>query len=79
MSGGLVRNPRTGREILQTFFLRMVGGVLLAATLAWICDYLVLRIRIATNQEAYGTVTVDPLYAVPQKDQKDAVYDRRPY
>ena len=70
VSSGLVRNPRTGREIIRTFFLRAVGSVVLAAALAWICDYLVLRIRIATNHEAFGAVTVDPLYAVPQKGNK---------
>lgn len=69
-SSGLVRNRRTGREIIRTFFLRTVGGVILATALAWICDYIVLRIRIATNHQAFGTVTVDPLYAVPQKDHK---------
>lgn len=70
LTSGLVRNPRTGREIIRTFFLRTVAGLVLAAALVWVCDYVVLRIRIATNHQAFGTVTVDPLYAVPQKDHK---------
>jgi hypothetical protein len=67
---GLLRNPRTGREIIRTFLLRAVAGVVLATAVVWICDYAILRLRIATNHQAYGTVTVDSLYAVPQKDQK---------
>jgi hypothetical protein len=66
----LVRNPRTGRQIMQAFVLRAVAAIVLAAALAWICDYLVLRLRIATNHEPFGTVLVDPVYAVPRKDQK---------
>ena len=33
-------------------------------------DYAVFRIRVAGNWNAYGTVTVDPYYAVAQKSGK---------
>jgi hypothetical protein len=33
-------------------------------------DYLVLRYRVATNRQPFGTVTGQPYYAVPQKDHK---------
>jgi hypothetical protein len=67
---GLVRNARTGREILRTFFLRAFAAIVLASALVYVIDYLVLRIRVATNHQPFGTITVHPYYAVPRKDQK---------
>lgn len=61
---------RTGREILVRLFQRIVIGVVLGAAILYVCDYLLLRFRIATNRQPYGTVTVRPYYAVPQKDHK---------
>lgn len=69
-SNGLIRNARTGREILATFFLRAFAAIVLTAALVYLIDYLVLRIRVATNHQPFGTVTVRPYYAVPRKDQK---------
>ncbi len=67
---GLIRNPRTGKQIIGRFLLRAIGTIILAAVVVFGLDYLVLRIRVATNHTPFGTVTVHPLYAVPQKDQK---------
>jgi hypothetical protein len=69
-SGGLIRRPRTGREILKKFFLRAIATIVLATAVVYICDYLILRFRVATNGQPFDTVTVHPYYAVPQKDQK---------
>lgn len=69
-SSGLIRQPRTGREILKRLFLRTVAVIVLACAFVYVIDYLVLRFRIATNRQPFSTVTVHPYYAVPQKDQK---------
>jgi hypothetical protein len=67
---GLIQRARTGKEILTTFFLRAVATIVLATAFLYICDYLVLRFRVATNHQPFGSVTVHPYYAVPRKDQK---------
>lgn len=66
----LIRRPRTGKEIIGRFVLRALGMIIAAAVLAYLADDAVLRIRIATNHTPFGTVTVHPYYAIPQKDQK---------
>ncbi|MBV9155969.1 MAG: hypothetical protein JO097_06885, partial [Acidobacteriaceae bacterium] len=43
---------------------------ILSIAAVYIADYLLLRFRIATNRNPYGTVTIQPYYAVPQKDGK---------
>jgi len=54
--------------------LRRLSRILLAtafaALLVYACDFLLLRFKIATNRHAFDTVTIQPLYAVPQKDGK---------
>ena len=61
---------RTGRQIIARLFQRTFTTVVLTIAIVYVCDYLVLRFRVATNRQPYGTVTVQPYYAVPQKDQK---------
>jgi hypothetical protein len=68
--GEFTRLPRTGGQIIRTFLLRTIAAIVLGTAFVYLVDYLVLRLRIATNHQAYGTVTVNPLYAVPQKDHK---------
>jgi hypothetical protein len=58
------------RERLRRFFLAMVLGLLGAAILAFGVDFLIFRIRVATNHQAYGSVTVNHYYAVLQKNGK---------
>jgi len=52
----------------------MIKRIFIVAILSiaaiYIADYLLLRFRIATNRNPYGTVTIQPYYAVPQKDGK---------
>ncbi len=62
------RPARTGREIILLALRNFVFAVVLLAAVAYIIDYAVLRFRIATNRNAMGTVTVRPVYAVPQKN-----------
>ncbi len=61
---------RTGREIIARLLQRTVIAFVLFTALIYAGDYLLLRYRVATNRQAFGTVTVRPYYAVPQKDHK---------
>lgn len=61
---------RTGRQIVAGILQRIIVGLVLLAAVAYAVDYLSLRYRIWRNQEPFGTVTVRPYYAVPQKDHK---------
>ena len=45
-------------------------SVIAAAALAYGLDYAALRVRAATNRDAYGSVTVNHYYAVLQKNGK---------
>ncbi len=62
------RPARTGREIILHFVRNLVLGALLLAAVAYAIDYAVLRFRVATNRNAMGSVTIRPVYAVPQKN-----------
>jgi hypothetical protein len=68
--GALVRRPRTGKQIIGRFVVRSIAAVVLLIALVFTVDYLVLRIRIATNHQPFGSVTVHPYYAVPEKGNK---------
>lgn len=57
---------QTLARLLRTVTLFVVAGI----ALLYAADYLVLRYRVATNRSPYGTVTVQPYYAVPRKDHK---------
>lgn len=48
----------------------MVVTLVLITAASYACDYLLLRYRVARNRSPFGTVTVRPYYAVPQKDHK---------
>jgi hypothetical protein len=60
----------TGKQIVGRLVLRGILGLIAAAVLVFSADYAVLRFRVATNGNAYGTVTVRPYYAIPQKSKK---------
>jgi hypothetical protein len=49
---------------------RLAVALLLGSALLYASDYLILRYRVAANRNAYGTVTVQPYYAVPRKDHR---------
>ncbi len=61
---------RTGRDIIKRFLKRAFIILVLSVAGLYGCDYLLLRLRIATNHTPYGTVKIQPYYAVPQKDGK---------
>ena len=64
------RPRRTGRDILKRLLQRAFMVVAVGVPLVYLCDYVLLRFRIATNRQPYGTVTVHPFYAVPRKDHR---------
>lgn len=70
MAKPAIARQRTGREILGELIKRIFIGVILATATVYVIDYAILRVRIATNHTPFGTVTVRPYYAVPQKDHK---------
>ena len=49
---------------------RIVVGVLLLAATLYIGDSLIVRSRIALHRGAFGSVTVEPYYAIHQKNGK---------
>ena len=49
---------------------RLAISVVLAFALVYASDYVILRYRVAAKRNPYGTVTVQPYYAVPRKDHK---------
>jgi hypothetical protein len=55
---------------LWRIFLVVVLAVAGASALAYGLDYLVLRVRAATNRNAYGSVTVNHYTAVLEKNGK---------
>lgn len=63
-------SPPNLRERLRRFFLAVLLTVLAAAILAFGLDFIVFRIRVATNRNPYGSVTVNHYYAVLLKNGK---------
>ncbi|MDQ2712169.1 MAG: hypothetical protein M3Y24_08065 [Acidobacteriota bacterium] len=59
---------RSGREIILRAARRVLTVLLFATGVIYILDYGVLRYRIAVNRTPFGSVTVRPYYAVPQKN-----------
>ena len=70
----ICRVPATSKPNLRTrlwrTFIAVVVTLLGAAALAFGLDYAVFRIRVATNQNAYGSVNVNHYYAILQKNGK---------
>jgi hypothetical protein len=62
--------PMNGRQIIGRYLKRALAAIVLIAGASYGIDYLVLRLRIATNRQPFGTVTIQPYYAVPQKDHR---------
>lgn len=55
---------------LRGIFFGIILVVIAAAALAYGLDYAVFRIRVTTDRNAYGSVTVNHYYAVLQKNGK---------
>lgn len=58
------------RDRLRKLFLWTVVLIVGSAILAFTVDFVVFRIRVATNHDAFGSVTVKHYYAVLQKNGK---------
>lgn len=58
------------RELLRRIFLGALLILLGTALLAYGVDFVVFRIRVATNRNPYGSVVVTHYYAVLQKNGK---------
>jgi hypothetical protein len=61
---------RSAREAIGYFLKRAFALVAVSTAMAYFGDYGLLRFRIATGKNPFGTVTVTPYYAVPRKDKK---------
>lgn len=55
---------------MRRVLARTLVCIVLVLAALYVLDYAVLRYRISTNRNPYGTVTVRPYYAVPRKDRK---------
>ena len=58
------------RVRLRRIFVGIIVIVAGIAALAYTLDYTILRIRVATNRNAYGSITVNHYTAVLQKNGK---------
>lgn len=59
-----------GAQWLRRILLGIIGVFLVTAALAVAIDFVVFRIRVATNHNPYGSVTVNRYYAIAQKNGK---------
>ena len=57
---------------------RLLIIALVSLSILYIADYGVIRYRMATNRTAFGVVTVERYYAVPQKNRKTEFYFDQP-
>ena len=60
-TGKRVQRRRTGREIIKQFLQRTFSAVVLTIAVVYLCDYLLLRFRIATNRQPYGDGNRSPV------------------
>ena len=58
------------RQRLRRMFLGIVALLVGAAIVAFIVDFAIFRVRVASNRNPYGSVTVSHYYAVQQKNGK---------
>lgn len=70
---GIVSDWMSMKKIL----LRTVIFVLAIAALAYVVDYFIWRVRVATNHNPYSSVTVQYYYAIGEKNNKTE-YDFQP-
>jgi hypothetical protein len=60
----------TLRQRIRRFVVTVLLAVVGAAVLLYALDFALFHIRIATNRNAYGSVTVNHYYAILQKNGK---------
>jgi hypothetical protein len=59
----------TGKQIILRLIRRFLLGAAILSAAAYLLDYVVLRVRMASNRNPTGTVTIRPVYEVPQKNR----------
>lgn len=59
-----------GAVLLKRYIGRVLLFAVLVVAIVYAADYTILRYRVATKRSPFGTVTVHPYDAVPQKDHK---------
>ena len=60
----------TGRQTIVRWLRNGVAVLLGMAALGYFVDWAVLRYRVAASKEPFGTVTIRPIYSVPQKNHR---------
>ena len=55
---------------MKRHLIRTLIALITAAVLAYPADFVALKIRIATNHNPYGTVTVRSYYSIAKKNNK---------
>ena len=66
-----------GRRI-RTWVKRIVLTAVLAAAVLWTSDWMLLRLKIARNGDAFGSVLVHFRYAVHLKNKRIEQYNSKP-
>lgn len=58
------------RDRIRRVLISAILGLVAVGALAYLVDYCVFRVRVATNRSPYGSVTVSHYYAIQQKSGK---------
>jgi hypothetical protein len=64
---------------LRSIFTRTFLVAILSLSLLYFCDYLSVRYKIPKSRESFGSVQIQPYYAVPLKDGKTEFYFLDPH
>ena len=57
-------------ETVKRVFLRLIGTIVLFGALVYAADYLSLRLKIPPSRQPFGSVIVQPYYAIHEKNGK---------
>jgi hypothetical protein len=63
---------------IRTWLKRAVMGAVLAAVVVWTGDWLLLRLKVARDRGAYGSVEVHYRYALHLKNKRIEQYTAKP-
>lgn len=62
---------------MKGILVRIIGAGVLLASCAYAVDYLVVRFKISDGRDPFSTVTIQPYYAIHQKNGRTE-YDYAP-
>lgn len=57
-----------GKKRLKSVLLRVAGAGVILALLTYVGDYLSVRYKIPNNRDPFSTVTIQPYYAIHEKN-----------